>query len=39
VFYDAGDPARVLGGGWIARTQSDWQIVPDISDIPLAARG
>jgi tRNA-specific 2-thiouridylase len=22
VFYDANDPARVLGGGWIARTQS-----------------
>ena len=21
VFYDAHDPARVLGGGWIARTQ------------------
>jgi tRNA-specific 2-thiouridylase len=20
VFYDTGDPARVLGGGWIART-------------------
>lgn len=25
VFYDAADPARVLGGGWIARTESGWQ--------------
>lgn len=25
VFYDAADPARVLGGGWIARTESRWQ--------------
>jgi tRNA-specific 2-thiouridylase len=26
VFYDAADPARVLGGGWIARTESRWQM-------------
>ena len=39
VFYDAADPARVLGGGWIARTQSEWQIAPDTAGFPLAARG
>lgn len=38
VFYDAGDPARVLGGGWIARTRSEWQVLPDMAEFPLAAR-
>ncbi|MFN3933286.1 tRNA 2-thiouridine(34) synthase MnmA [Parvibaculum sp.] len=37
VFYDAADPARVLGGGWIARTQNDWQVVPEAGGFPLAA--
>ncbi|MBA4208296.1 MAG: tRNA 2-thiouridine(34) synthase MnmA [Parvibaculum sp.] len=38
VFYDAADPARVLGGGWIARTESGWQAGLEAGQGVLAAQ-
>lgn len=38
VFYDAADPARVLGGGWIARTESGWQAGLEAGPPVLAAQ-
>ena len=38
VFYDMTDPARVLGGGWIARTESGWQTGPQASPSSLSLR-
>lgn len=38
VFYDAADPARVLGGGWIARTESGWTVAPDAAEEARVAR-
>ena len=38
VFYDMTDPARVLGGGWIARTENGWQARPEAADSPFALR-
>lgn len=38
VFYDAADPARILGGGWIARTESGWQAGLEAGQAVLAAQ-